>query len=897
MIRRKKKKKTFMTRYFKTAAYQKVINTVDLAPKRSLLLSSSTAPLFYPLHRIVFGRQTSAKFDFDFYYIPSRSIYLIWFGCFSVSTSSKSVSNRLRALFRFGISDLPGLMGSEPRVDPRPKLINLPVLTKFKLYKTPSNFYLIGRDESKSFRRILKIDRTDRTELNLFEDPTWYTNAQMRELKRWISRGNRRHGGLEPVTTCYGIIGFVRFLEPYYMLVITKKKKVGEICGHTIYGIAESQTIVIPNPSVQTRVAVSVDERKRLLSMMDLTKNFYFSYTYHLMYCLQKNLRNTERGNTHDNTMFVWNAHLTRTIRRVLRNTIWTVALIYGFFQQTKCSVSGEDFVLTVIARRSRHYAGTRYLRRGVNNIGRVANDVETEQIVSREVPEGQPIPITSVVQHRGSIPLFWSQATSLFNPQPEIICMGGHMHYIAKVSLLYKKEENYGATQQHFKNLRQRYGEHIIILNLLKSSERKRRETILRAEFAKAILHINKDKKVEDRLNAIHFDLSKHYRSGVDDAFTRLCIFARKALGLTDLFYCEAPSGVGAERVVNESFYDNPIPSQDEEASSSNNEALKNQNGVLRTNCIDCLDRTNFAQYAFGLVALDQQLQTLGVTGPPIVDLNNPLALSLMDTYQNMGDTLALQYGGSEAHSKMFSDLRGNRNVVDRPREIIIALTRHYNNAYQDSHKQNAINLFLGHFQPQLESPAIWELDPDQHNIGRTSSNLDIENIRPLIRRSFSDNILMDVDLNLEELAQEIPQPSREGLNGGISETNSEFPFYETEAASFSFSSVMRNEDHLRGAGSSQVLPGSSSNADSHRPEDIPGFGHSYQTKFTPAEEIFERYSSMSSDNFFTDLEESVTSRTNTNMSSESPPRDVTEKVPGFSNDFTRWVASGRAL
>jgi hypothetical protein len=64
-----------------------------------------------------------------------------------------------------------------------------------------------------------------------------------------------------------------------------------------------------------------------------------------------------------------------------------------------------------------------RYLRRGVNDIGRVANDVETEQIVSKVVPAGQKIPITSVVQVRGSIPLFWSQEASVFNPQPEIIC------------------------------------------------------------------------------------------------------------------------------------------------------------------------------------------------------------------------------------------------------------------------------------------------------------------------------------------------------------------------------------------------------------------------------------------------------------------------------------------
>lgn len=62
-------------------------------------------------------------------------------------------------------------------------------------------------------------------------------------------------------------------------------------------------------------------------------------------------------------------------------------------------------------------------MKRGVNEKGRVANDVETEQIVFEDVPEGCPVQISSVVQNRGSIPLFWSQETSRLNIKPDIIC------------------------------------------------------------------------------------------------------------------------------------------------------------------------------------------------------------------------------------------------------------------------------------------------------------------------------------------------------------------------------------------------------------------------------------------------------------------------------------------
>jgi phosphatidylinositol 3,5-bisphosphate 5-phosphatase len=77
-------------------------------------------------------------------------------------------------------------------------------------------------------------------------------------------------------------------------------------------------------------------------------------------------------------------------------------------------------------------------------------------------------------------------------------------------------------------------------------------------------------------------------------------------------------------------------------------------QKGVLRTNCIDCLDRTNVAQYAYGLVALGRQLHSLGLINDPRIDLDAPHANYLMDFYEKMGDTLALQYGGSAAHNKV---------------------------------------------------------------------------------------------------------------------------------------------------------------------------------------------------------------------------------------------------
>ncbi|KAM7459310.1 hypothetical protein LguiA_036304 [Lonicera macranthoides] len=640
-------------------------------------------------------------------------------------------------------------------------------MRKFRLYETRSKFYMIGRNKGRTYWRVLKIDRLEPSELNIREDSATYTERECSELLRRIHEGNKSTGGLKFVTTCYGIIGFIKFLGPYYMLLITKRRQIGAICGHTVYAVSKSEMIPLPNSAVQSNMVISKNENryKKLLCMVDLTKDFFFSYSYHVMCSLQKNTCDNETGQVLYETMFVWNEFLTRGIRNLLHNTLWTVALVYGFFKQATISLSGRDLRLTLIARRSRHYAGTRYLKRGVNESGRVANDVETEQIVFEDVPEGFPMQISSVVQNRGSIPLFWSQETSRLNIKPDII--------------LSKRDQRYEATRLHFENLVKRYGNPIIILNLIKTHEKRPRESILRSEFANAIEYINKDLSEENRLKFLHMDLHKHTRSKNTNVLLLLGKVATNALAFTGFFYCQVEPSLRSEGCLKWPCIENAIDADmspprdcgidnekhfdDDNENSDNferilscgnnlankNESIKSplfQKGVLRTNCIDCLDRTNVAQYAYGLAALGQQLHALGVKDSGKIDLDDPLADKLMRFYERMGDTLAHQYGGSAAHNKVFSQRRGQWKAAMQSQEFFRTLQRYYSNAYMDADKQNAINVFLGNFQPQQGKPEVWEMDSDHHyyNARRNGqANVD-KNGWSFFKRSFSDgNIL----------------------------------------------------------------------------------------------------------------------------------------------------------
>lgn len=56
------------------------------------------------------------------------------------------------------------------------------------------------------------------------------------------------------------VSGFIKFLGPYYMILITKRRKIGSICGHAIYAVSKSEMITVPHSSVH--VQSSMDNSK-----------------------------------------------------------------------------------------------------------------------------------------------------------------------------------------------------------------------------------------------------------------------------------------------------------------------------------------------------------------------------------------------------------------------------------------------------------------------------------------------------------------------------------------------------------------------------------------------------------------------------------------------------------
>lgn len=81
---------------------------------------------------------------------------------------------------------------------------------------------------------------------------------------------------------------------------------------------------------------------------------------------------------------------------------------------------------------------------------------------------------------------------------------------------------------------------------------------------------------------------------------------------------------------------------------------AMSLQHGICRTNCVDCLDRTNACQFIIAKRALGLQLFALGIIDKPDLAYDTDAVNLLMEMFHDHGDTIALQYGGSHLVNTM---------------------------------------------------------------------------------------------------------------------------------------------------------------------------------------------------------------------------------------------------
>ncbi|KAF9581927.1 hypothetical protein BGW38_000885 [Lunasporangiospora selenospora] len=389
----------------------------------------------------------------------------------------------------------------------------------------------------------------------------------------------------EDSMTIFGVMGFIRLLAGEYMIVITERSKIGSIGKKDIYRIKDYKVLPLARNNLVLNPA-QIGEETSYLSLLHShlqSAVFHFSYDYELTHSLQRQSdlkNNTQPIWERADERFFWNRrlqskfidHTTNNKDQDLRRFILPV--INGFAEFKVTEINKKSFTFGLISRRSRHRAGTRYFSRGVDAKGSVSNFNETEQIVVADagadglastVPGGQII--LSHVQTRGSIPIYWTQINNI--------------KYTPKLQI-FENPETEASFRKHFEIQKQFYGPQLVI-NLING---KGYEGPMGTAFRKNI-----DALVDPEIKYLHFDFH-HECSKMRWHRVALLLDHFNEDLLSQGYFKADISQDGAEKVFHK------------------------QSSVVRTNCMDCLDRTNVVQSVVARWVLNRQLREIGILG-----------------------------------------------------------------------------------------------------------------------------------------------------------------------------------------------------------------------------------------------------------------------------------------
>ena len=219
----------------------------------------------------------------------------------------------------------------------------------------------------------------------------------------------------------------------------------------------------------------------------------------------------------------------------------WLLRITCGSVEIRTVYAGHRQFKAAIFSRLSCERAGTRFNVRGVNDEGHVANFVETEQLIYGDQGDA-----SSFLQTRGSVPLFWEQPG---------VQVGSH-----KVRFSRGPEASSPALERHLKLMQQRYHDTAIVnllgLNMVGAKE---------GEASLSQLFQADQKRYYESMPHIMFDYHQECKGGNLQHLAKLKQSLQPILDRHSFFLLK------------------------------NQRVVLQQKGVVRTICLDCLDRTNW--------------------------------------------------------------------------------------------------------------------------------------------------------------------------------------------------------------------------------------------------------------------------------------------------------------
>ncbi|XP_037603962.1 synaptojanin-1 isoform X12 [Sebastes umbrosus] len=454
------------------------------------------------------------------------------------------------------------------------------------------------------------------------------------------------------IVDAYGILGVLRLNLGDSMLhslvVVTGCSSVGKVQDSEVFRVTQTDFISLKNdPGDEDRIS----EVRKVLN----SGHFYFAWSpTGASMDLSLNAHRRILEDTTDNRFF-WNQSLHLHLKHYGVNCDdWLLRLMCGGVEIRTIYAGHKQAKACIFSRLSSERAGTRFNVRGTNDDGQVANFVETEQVIFLDDK------VSSFIQIRGSIPLFWEQPgiqkKSLkgvllhLNENRRHNGMDENPHLVGshRVKLSRGFEANAPAFERHFTALRRLYGKQVII-NLLGSKEGEHMLSKAFQSHLKASEHVGAVKMV-------NFDYHQNVKGGkADKLHSILKPYLNKFIEECGIFYYSGEAGIA-----------------------------RTQGGTIRTNCLDCLDRTNSVQAFFALEMLPKQLEEMSLTEKP------QLVARFQEVFRTMwsanGDSVSKIYAGTGA-------LDGKAKA-GKLKDGARSVTRTIQNNFFDSSKQEAIDI-----------------------------------------------------------------------------------------------------------------------------------------------------------------------------------------------------------
>ena len=468
-------------------------------------------------------------------------------------------------------------------------------------------------------------------------------------------------------TLIYGLVGYVETLHDAHLLVISSRTLAGSVMEHPVYRVDKLSAIPVRGAKMlkknmtlfglnKTNLAEEAQLTKMLQCAVSLP-GFYYSHSIDLTRSAQKRAdaaaTSTHGADSPDflraDMRFVWNRFAGMKLADVGAMS-WIVPLILGYVDVRDALVNGKSVQLALISRRAADRPGLRFTARGADVHGNCSNFVETEQIISH----GKSY--SSYVQVRGSIPLLWRQEACIkYKPKPVLkyVDAGG------------KAGLSQTAFEKHFELLFEHYGP-VTAISLI---DNRGSEAMLYGALKEAVEMMGSHK-----LHFVPWDFhSKTKGMKYEKVDQELMPLIDSDLGAYSYFYTKdgTPASI-----------------------------TKRQRGVVRTNCIDSLDRTNVVQSVIAHRTMDAALKVMGVLD------GNPQSSSaanfdvfekhFKNTWADHANALSQVYAGSGALKTDYTRT-GKRSKPGMVQDGIRAARRYVYQNFLDGRRQDGIDIMLG--------------------------------------------------------------------------------------------------------------------------------------------------------------------------------------------------------